>query len=44
MPSRRISGNQGLRLISTFEGEHVSGLMPAEVREITAAEWKTRRK
>jgi RimJ/RimL family protein N-acetyltransferase len=37
--SRRISEKQGMRLVATFEGEYVSGRMPAEIWEITAEEW-----
>lgn len=37
--SRRISEKQGMRLVATFEGEYVSGRLPAEVWEITAEEW-----
>lgn len=43
LASRRISEKQGMRLVSTCEGEYVSGRQPAEVWEITAAEWRQRR-
>jgi len=43
LASRRISESQGMRLVSTYEGEYVSGRMPGEVWEITAEEWKARR-
>jgi RimJ/RimL family protein N-acetyltransferase len=41
--SRRISENQGMRVIATEERDHVSGRHPAEVWEITAEEWKAKR-
>ena len=42
--SRRISVRQGMRLIATEERQFVSGLLPAEIWEITADEWRKRRK
>jgi RimJ/RimL family protein N-acetyltransferase len=44
LPSRRISEKQGMRLVSTAERDYVSGRMPVDVWEITAAEWKARRR
>lgn len=41
--SRRISVNQGMRVIANEEREFVSGRQPAEIWEITAGEWRTRR-
>jgi RimJ/RimL family protein N-acetyltransferase len=43
LASRRISEKQGMRLVSSYEGEYVSGRLPGEVWEITAEEWKARR-
>ena len=43
LASRGISEKQGMRLVSTYEGEYVSGRLPGEVWEITAEEWKARR-
>lgn len=37
--SRRISEKQGMRLIATEEREYVAGRLPAEIWEISAAEW-----
>jgi [ribosomal protein S5]-alanine N-acetyltransferase len=42
--SRRISVRQGMRMVSTGEGEYVSGRLPSEVWEITAEEWRARRR
>jgi RimJ/RimL family protein N-acetyltransferase len=42
--SRRISVRQGMRVIATDEREFVGGRAPAEVWEITAEEWRTRRR
>jgi [ribosomal protein S5]-alanine N-acetyltransferase len=42
--SRRISMRQGMRLISTQDGEYVSGTLPSEVWEITAQEWRARKR
>jgi len=39
-PSRRISEQQGMRLVGTTEKEYVSGVLPSEVWEITAEEWR----
>ena len=41
--SRRISEKQGMRVIATEERDYVSGRLPAEIWEITAAEWRARR-
>ena len=40
--SRRISENQGMRLIATEDREYVSGRFPSEIWEITAEEWRAR--
>jgi [ribosomal protein S5]-alanine N-acetyltransferase len=40
--SRRISEKQGMRLVGHEERDYVSGRLPAEVWEITAAEWRAR--
>lgn len=37
--SRRISERSGMRLVTTEEHEYVSGRLPTEIWEITAAEW-----
>jgi len=42
--SRRISVNQGMRVIANEEREFVSGRQPAEIWEITAEEWRARRR
>ena len=42
--SRRISVRQGMRLVSTGESDYVSGRLPSEIWEITAEEWRTRRR
>jgi RimJ/RimL family protein N-acetyltransferase len=42
--SRRISLRQGMRLVRTEEHDTVSGRQPAETFEITAAEWRGRRR
>jgi RimJ/RimL family protein N-acetyltransferase len=41
--SRRISEKQGMRVIRVTERDFVCGRMPAEIWEITADEWRTRR-
>jgi len=38
--SRRISEKTGMRLVGAGESEYVSGRLPSETWEITAAEWK----
>jgi len=42
--SRRISEKSGMRLVATQEHEYVSGRLTGEVWEITAEEWRARRK
>ena len=42
--SRRISQKQGMRVIATVERDYVCGRLPAEIWEITAEEWKRRRR
>jgi len=42
--SRRISDRQGMRVIWRGERDYVSGRLPSEIWEITAEEWRTRRK
>src|SRR5208282_3573637 len=41
--SRRISLQQGMRVVATEEREFVSGRFPAEIWEITAEEWRARK-
>jgi len=41
--SRRISEKQGMRLTAREERDYVSGRLPTEVWEITAAEWHAHR-
>ncbi|HZS57687.1 MAG TPA: GNAT family N-acetyltransferase [Gemmatimonadaceae bacterium] len=41
--SRRMSERQGMRLIGSEEHDYVSGRLPADLWEITAAEWRTYR-
>lgn len=40
--SRRISEKQGMRIIGHAEREYISGRQPAEIWEITSAEWHAR--
>lgn len=42
--SRRISLRQGMRLIWSGERDYVSGRLPSEIWEITAEEWRARRR
>ena len=42
--SWRISEKQGMRLVETKEGDYVSGQLPTQVWEITAVEWRARRR
>ena len=42
--SRRISEKTGMRVIATLERDYVSGRLPAEIWEITADEWRKKRK
>jgi len=41
--SRQISLKQGMRIVSREDREYVSGRLPSETWEITAAEWRQRR-
>jgi len=43
-PSRRISEKTGMRVIATIESDYVSGRLPTEIWEITAAEWRQRQR
>jgi ribosomal-protein-alanine N-acetyltransferase len=42
--SRRISEKNGMRIVATEERDYVSGRFLTEIWEITAAEWRARRK
>jgi ribosomal-protein-alanine N-acetyltransferase len=42
--SCRISEKNGMRLASTIERDYVSGRLPTEIWEITAKEWRARRR
>jgi ribosomal-protein-alanine N-acetyltransferase len=42
--SRRISEKQGMRVVAVVERDYVSGRLPAEIWEITAEEWRLRRR
>ena len=42
--SRRISEKQGMRLVGTEERDYVCGRLLSEIWEITAEEWRTRRR
>jgi ribosomal-protein-alanine N-acetyltransferase len=42
--SRRISEKNGMRVVTTEERDHISGRFLSEVWEITADEWRARRK
>ncbi len=42
--SRRISETQGMRVVASEEREFVPGRLPAEIWEITAEEWRKRRR
>jgi RimJ/RimL family protein N-acetyltransferase len=44
LASRRISEKQGMRLVGTIERDYVSGRQLAEIWEITAEEWRVRRR
>jgi len=44
IPSRRISEKQGMRLIENKEDNFVCGRLPSEVWELTAEEWRTRKR
>jgi RimJ/RimL family protein N-acetyltransferase len=41
--SRRISENSGMRMVGTEERNYVSGRLPVEIWEVTAAEWRAQR-
>ena len=43
MASRRISEKQGMRVIARVEREYIAGLLPAEIWEVTAEEWRARK-
>ena len=40
--SRRLSEKHGMRVVATEERDYVSGRLPSEIWEITAAEWHAR--
>ena len=42
--SRRISEKNGMRHVATVERDYVSGRLPAEIWEISAEEWRARRR
>jgi RimJ/RimL family protein N-acetyltransferase len=42
--SRRISEKSGMRIVATEERDYVSGRLPTEIWEITAEEWRARRR
>jgi ribosomal-protein-alanine N-acetyltransferase len=42
--SRRISEKQGMRIVETKESDYVSGRLFTEVWELTAAEWRKRKR
>lgn len=42
--SRKISQRQGMRVVSTEERDYVSGRLLSEIWEITAEEWRERKK
>lgn len=42
--SRRISEKQGMRVVRVMERDYVGGRMPAEPWEITAEQWRARRR
>ena len=42
--SRRISEKHGMRVVAVIEKNYVSGRLPSEIWEITAAEWRARQK
>jgi len=44
LPSRRISEKQGMRVVATEVRDYVSGRLPGEVWEITADEWRKRKR
>lgn len=42
--SRRISEKQGMRIVATEDRDYVSGRFPSEIWEITAEEWRARKR
>ncbi|MBV9886800.1 MAG: GNAT family N-acetyltransferase [Acidobacteria bacterium] len=42
--SRRISEKQGMRIVATEDRDYVSGRLPSEIWEITAEEWRARKR
>jgi len=42
--SRRISVKQGMRIVGREERDYVIGRLPSEIWEITAEEWRARRR
>jgi ribosomal-protein-alanine N-acetyltransferase len=42
--SRRISERQGMRLVATEDRDYVAGRFPSEIWEITAEEWRARKR
>ena len=42
--SRRISEKQGMRVIAREDHDYVSGRLPSELWEITAEEWRARKR
>jgi [ribosomal protein S5]-alanine N-acetyltransferase len=42
--SRRISKNQGMRIVATEDRDYVCGRLPSEIWEITADEWRSRKR
>lgn len=42
--SRRISEKQGMRMVGNEEREYVSGRLPGEIWEMTAEEWRKRKR
>jgi uncharacterized cupin superfamily protein len=41
--SRRISENNGMRVVAVEERDYVGGRFPTEIWETTAAEWRAHR-
>ena len=44
VPSSRITARQGMRLVGRKESEYVCGHLPTEIWEITAEEWRARKR
>jgi ribosomal-protein-alanine N-acetyltransferase len=42
--SRRVTEKQGMRVVAIVERDYVSGRLPAEIWEITAEKWRSRRR